>query len=137
MRMRGNEVIDLLNVVALQRVDDGFALRRVARVDEHRLAGRRGDEYRVSIDRANIEHADREFTTRGGRRMIAQPGSNELPVSGARGHGNHKQNCNRTTATSSSSSHSKKTSLHNLAKLRRPLTSTVQSVATDSCSRSQ
>ena len=38
--MRGDEIVELLHVVALQRFDDGLAFRGVARVDEHVLSGR-------------------------------------------------------------------------------------------------
>ena len=38
--MRGDEIVELLHVITLQRFDDGLAFRGVARVDEHGLAGR-------------------------------------------------------------------------------------------------
>src|SRR5689334_6432190 len=40
MRMRRDEVVELLHVVAPECVNDGLAFGRVSRVDEHRLAGR-------------------------------------------------------------------------------------------------
>ena len=40
MRMCGDEVVELLDVVALQRFDNCFALRRVSGIDEHMLARR-------------------------------------------------------------------------------------------------
>ena len=35
--MRGDEVVELLNVVTLQRVDDDLAFHRIAGIDEHRF----------------------------------------------------------------------------------------------------
>ena len=114
MRVRGNEIIELLNVVTLQCLDDYFSFACVARVDEHRFSGRRRDEYRISVDWANVKDANSEFASRSGRRLVAQPRSNEFPVRGAGGDEYHEDHCNRTTAPSSSSSHSNLKAIHRL-----------------------
>ena len=40
MRMRRDEIVELLNVMTLQRFDNSLPSARVARVDEHRFARR-------------------------------------------------------------------------------------------------
>src|SRR5690349_12107611 len=107
MGMRGDEVIKLLNVVPLQRVDHCFSFVSFAGVDEYCFAGRRSDEDRISVDGTNVKNPNRKFAAGSWRRLIAQPRPDEFPVRGASGDEYHEDHCNRTSATPSSSSHSR------------------------------
>ncbi len=54
--MRGDEIVELLNVITLQRFNHGFAFSRIAGVDEHRFPAGEVNQDRVAIDWTNIQH---------------------------------------------------------------------------------
>jgi hypothetical protein len=87
MRMCRDEVIELLNVVTLQRLDHSLAFGRVAGIDEHSLAGGRGDENGIAVDWTNVKNANGQFTTGSRRRLCAPPGKDIFPADNSAGNG--------------------------------------------------
>src|ERR1044072_9490654 len=94
LRMSGDEVVELLDVVPLECFDNSLSLGCVARVEQHGFAGRRGYANRVAVDSTNIENANRQLTTRGRRRLRAPPRQHILPADKSAGAGNDQQNSN-------------------------------------------
>ena len=64
VRMRRDEVVELLNFVTLQRFEHDFAFAGIACVDQNGLTTGRQNQSRITFDRANIEHNDLQFARR-------------------------------------------------------------------------
>ena len=58
MRVRADEIIQLLHFVFFQRLEDYLLFTKIASIDQHCGFGRRHDENRVSINWTDIEHVD-------------------------------------------------------------------------------
>src|SRR6185295_9477575 len=80
MRMRGDEVVDLLHVVTLQRFDNSFAFGCVTGVDQYGFACGRGNQDRIAVDWSNVENANDELASRSRWRLLLQPGADPLPI---------------------------------------------------------
>jgi hypothetical protein len=108
MRMGGDKVVELLDVVTFQRFNDNFAFARVARVDQNRLAARRDDQNGVAFDGPNIKHVNLKLATGRRRRSQFPARPNIFPPQQASGAKHNHQNRNRAPATFKSSPHSTK-----------------------------
>ena len=63
MWMCTNEVVELLNVVALQRFQHDFPLARISSINEDRLASGRNNKNRVTIARSYIQYVNLKLPT--------------------------------------------------------------------------
>jgi hypothetical protein len=63
MRMGADKIVELLNVVALQRVENDFTLAGITSVNQDCLASRRDNENRIAITRPNIKYMNLKFAT--------------------------------------------------------------------------
>ena len=80
MRVCADEIIDLLNVVTLQRIEHDLVLACIACVDKNSLAGRRNYQNRVTVDWSHIKDVNLKFATGSSRRLCFPPGPEKLPT---------------------------------------------------------
>ncbi len=64
VRMRRDEVVELLDFVTLQSFEDDFAFARITSIDKNGLTPGRQNQSRIAFDRANIKHNDFQFAGR-------------------------------------------------------------------------
>src|SRR5437870_3903502 len=62
MRVGGDEVIQRLDFVALECIENNFALAPVAGIDKHGLSGGGDNQNGIAFDRANVEHVHLKFS---------------------------------------------------------------------------
>src|SRR5258708_884149 len=121
MRMRGDEIIQVIDFVTLQRVEHNFAFAGVARVDQDGLAAGCDDQNRITFDWSDVEHVDLQLSGRLGRARTP-PRQAKLPEPHRAGAEQQHQHRNRTSASACTSFH-----LSSPLGTRRSLTSTMTS----------
>src|SRR6266513_538951 len=105
MWMRGNEIIDLPNAVALEGIEHNLALACVSSVNEHCFSRRRDNQNRIAFDRTNIKNVYLEFTTRRWLRLQSPLRQPNLPPGNSCCADDDRQNCNRASTASCRPTH--------------------------------
>src|SRR5712692_4779861 len=106
MRMRGDEIIQALDFVTLQRIEHDFALTGIARVDQNGLAAGRDDQNRITFDWSDVEHVDLQLSRRFWRARTP-PRQSNLPEPNRAGAEQQHKHRNRTSASACTSLHLK------------------------------
>ena len=74
MRMRADEIIELFNLVTLQRVEHHFVFAGVAGIDENSFARGRNNQDRITVDWSNIKYVHLQLAAGRSRRLGLQRG---------------------------------------------------------------
>src|SRR6184192_4387651 len=104
MRLSRDEVVETLNLVALQRIEHYFALAGVAGINQSSFAGRRDNQDGIAFDRSDIEYVNLQLAGRF-RRTRTPPGQSPFPEHKRARAQHDEQHRNGASASASGSLH--------------------------------
>src|SRR5688572_20770521 len=100
MRMCGNEIVELLDVIPFQRLEYGLAFAVVSGINQNCFTVGRNDQNRITIDRSNIENKNLELAARRRRRLRLPPRQSVFPPNVSSCDKYNCEYCNRTSTAS-------------------------------------